>query len=84
MFDEVVSLKNLVRAWEQFRRGKMRKRGVVAFAARAEDQLFALHDELRRGSYVHGPYQEFVVHDPKRRRISKASVRDRIVHQAIV
>ncbi|MBI4449504.1 group II intron reverse transcriptase domain-containing protein [Candidatus Uhrbacteria bacterium] len=60
------------------------KRAVAQFAMHIENDLFALHAELRSGSYRHGPYEQFIVHDPKRRWINKASVRDRIVHQAIV
>ena len=84
IFDPVTDEENLFRAWERFRRGKLMKRTVAQFAMHAEDHLFALHAELRSGTYVHGPYEQFIVHDPKRRWINKASVRDRIVHQAIV
>jgi RNA-directed DNA polymerase len=36
------------------------------------------------GRYRHGPYQTFTIHDPKQRRIHKATVQDRLLHQAIV
>lgn len=62
----------------------MRKQEVRIFSARLEDELFELHHELRVGIYRHGPYEHFFVHDPKRRFISKASVKDRVVHQAVV
>lgn len=84
MFEQVTSLENIFLAWERFRRGKLRKRDVAAFGARLEDGLFALHEELREGRYRHGQYRRLVVHDPKRREISCATVRDRVVHQALV
>ncbi len=62
----------------------MNKRDVANYSFHLEDNIFALHDALRNGSYRHDRYQSFYVHDPKRRHISKASVRDRIVHQALV
>lgn len=34
--------------------------------------------------YEHGKYQPFTICDPKQRRIHKATVRDRLVHQAVV
>lgn len=43
-----------------------------------------LHNDLVKGAYEHGSYQPFTIFDPKQRRIHKASVRDRLVHQAIV
>ncbi len=39
---------------------------------------------LQSGTYQHRPYQLFTIHDPKERRIHKALVADRVVHQAIV
>ena len=49
-----------------------------------EANLFNLRDELLNGLYQHGQYSPFTIHDPKERSIHKATVRDRIVHQAIV
>ncbi len=62
----------------------MFKADILAFSMHLEDELFCLHQELSTGTYQHGTYKQFYVHDPKRRLISKASVRDRVVHQAIV
>jgi retron-type reverse transcriptase len=62
----------------------MKKTDVLAFARRAEDSIFSLHEQLRGGAYTHDPYEHFFVHDPKKRYISKTSVKDRIVHQAVV
>jgi len=42
-----------------------------------------LHEDLENGTYRHGGYHEFKINDPKPRQISKASVRDRLVHHAI-
>lgn len=36
------------------------------------------------GSYTHHTYERFTIHDPKQRQIHKATVADRIVHQAVV
>lgn len=48
-----------------------------------EDNLFALHESLIAGTYQHGAYESFYVQDPKLRHIHKASVRDRVFHQAL-
>lgn len=45
--------------------------------------ILALHSELKNGAYIHGGYEHFIVTDPKRRDIHKASVRDRLLHHAI-
>ena len=53
------------------------------FEFNLEDQVFALHKELEKRTYQHGPYESFYVCDPKRRHIHKPSVRDRLVHHAV-
>ncbi len=83
MFESIISLENLVRAWRVFRRGKRDKSDVQSFERNLEDNLFALHDELRVKQYQHGQYERFHLFDPKHRIIHKAEVRDRVVHHAI-
>jgi retron-type reverse transcriptase len=53
------------------------------FERHLEDNIFQLHEDLVTSRYQHGPYSQFHVFDPKERHISKASVRDRLVHQLI-
>lgn len=83
-FEEVISLENLFAAWREFKRGKTGRADVQAFGFRLEDNIFALHEALSGGVYHHGGYEEFIVCDPKRRVIHKASIVDRLVHHAVV
>lgn len=84
LYAEICSLENLHRAWQAFRRGKLHKPAVAHMDWEIEEHLCALHRELTNQSYRHGPYNSFIIHDPKRRTIHKAHIRDRIVHHAIV
>ncbi len=61
----------------------MKKRDVSLFDFRCEEHLFGLQSELRKMTYVHGPYTHFIVQDPKKRNIHKPSVKDRVVHQLL-
>ncbi|OGB74344.1 hypothetical protein A2V68_01160 [candidate division Kazan bacterium RBG_13_50_9] len=70
-------------AWTEFRKGKRSKSDVQAFELHLEDNIFTLYEELKRGTYRHGGYHQFRISDPKPRLISKASVRDRLLHHAI-
>ncbi|MEK7116170.1 MAG: reverse transcriptase domain-containing protein, partial [Patescibacteria group bacterium] len=83
-YNYIISIENLLEAWREFKRGKMSKPDVQAFAYRLEDEIFGLHNELAAKIYVHGSYEHFIVRDPKHRHIHKASVRDRLLHHAIV
>ena len=84
IFDRIVSPENLFAAWGEFTNGKKSRADVMQFEQNVERQIFALHRELVSGMYRHGAYEMFTVCDPKRRRIHKASVRDRLLHNAVV
>ncbi|PIQ69069.1 MAG: RNA-dependent DNA polymerase [Candidatus Taylorbacteria bacterium CG11_big_fil_rev_8_21_14_0_20_46_11] len=84
LFERITSVENLFAAWREFIRGKAKKQDIAAFAADLEEHIFALHRELAEEGYRHGPYTHFVVRDPKWRDIHKATVRDRLLHHALV
>ena len=84
LWDTFISFENLNRAWRNARRGKRRKAAVAAFEWEAESHLFAVQDELTAGTYQHQPYHTFVVTEHgKRRLVSAAHFRDRVVHHAL-
>jgi len=83
LYDEMIALEHLFLCWEQFRRGKRKREDVQVFERHIEDEIFQLHEELKTQTYCHHPYRKFYVFDPKERYISKASVRDRLVHHMV-
>ena len=64
-------------------RGKRSKPGAAAFMARLEPECLRLEAQLQAGRYSTGRYHEIVVRDPKRRLVSAAPFRDRVVHHAL-
>lgn len=76
-------MENLLASWQEFLRGKRRRRDVSEFSLRFIENIFQLHKNLAEQTYRHGGYQAFNISDPKSRRIHKANVRDRLVHHAI-
>ncbi len=79
----LASWSNLLRAYIDAARGKRANGSVALFEHRLEDNLLALQDELRTGRYRPGGYTSFYIHEPKRRLISAAPFRDRVVHHAL-
>ncbi len=75
---------NLRRAWHKFIKGKKKRKDIVDFAKNLNANFFDIQRLLATKEYEHGSYQSFYVHDPKKRHIHKAEVRDRIIHQALV
>ena len=56
---------------------------MLAFNYNLEAELLALQAELATKTYRPGPYRTFEIVEPKRRMISAAPYRDRVVHHAL-
>lgn len=82
-FEDVISISNLLRAWREFGKGKSKKNDVANFELNLENNLFDLNHQLVTGEWMPDPYEVFFVQDPKLRKIHKATVRDRILYQAV-
>lgn len=79
----MVSRENLIDSFFRFRTGKKSKEDILEFSMNLSKEIDQLHLDLMNQTYCHGDYKHFVVNDPKRRDIHKASVRDRVVHHAL-
>lgn len=78
-----LSLGNIWKSWFAFRRGKRATSELDDFQYNLEANLHSLFRDLNSGIYRHGIYRKFVAHDNKRREISVAQIRDRVVHRLI-
>ena len=74
---------NLLFAYRKAAKGKRGHFDVAKFEYRLEDNLLQLQRELREQTYQPGKYHSFYIHDPKKRLISAAPFRDRVVHHAL-
>jgi RNA-directed DNA polymerase len=83
LYHAVTSFENLFRAYRNASRGKRRQPQVADFEVDLEGNLLRLQKELRGRSYRPGPHRSFYIHDPKRRLVSAAPFRDRVVHHAL-
>jgi retron-type reverse transcriptase len=83
VYAQLCSWDNLLLAYRRAGKGKRGHPNVAAFEHRLEDNLFTLQRELRDRTYCPGSYDSFHIHEPKRRLISAAPFRDRVVHHAL-
>ncbi len=83
MFSLLTSWENLLLAYHRASKGKRGNPAVAAFEYRLEDNLLELQARLRHHTYEPGAYTHFFIHEPKRRLISAAPFRDRVVHHAL-
>jgi retron-type reverse transcriptase len=82
-FEDIISMENLLAAWQEFIAGKRSKPDVQQWGRHLYDNILQLHNDLVHQIYKHGGYHNFNISDPKSRKISKASVRDRLLHHAV-
>ncbi|MFH1503416.1 MAG: reverse transcriptase domain-containing protein [Candidatus Diapherotrites archaeon] len=84
IYNEIISLRNLIFAWRKARKGKAKRDYVIKFEENIAYNLKVLYDELNNQTYNLQPLKTFILRDPKTRKISKSAFRDRIVHHALV
>lgn len=83
MWQELISWDNLWLAFRKAAKGKRGRAAAAGFEHQVADRLLALQAELRAHTYRPGAYRHFIIHEPKRRKISAAPFRDRVVHHAL-
>ncbi len=80
---QVIDFENLLQGARQAQRGKRFRENVLAFNYSLEQELERLKTELELKTYQPGAYKTFEIVEPKRRMISAAPYRDRVVHHAL-
>jgi hypothetical protein len=83
-YERLITLEALWRAYTACRRSKRRQPRMAAFELDADRHLCALQRDLAAGRYQPDPWQLRVIHDPKSRLIAAPSIRDRVVHRALL
>jgi len=83
LYPKIYAWDNLLLAHRKASRGKRGKAPAASFEYHLEDNLIVLQAELQTKTYQPGAYHSFYIKDPKRRLISAAPFRDRVVHHAL-
>jgi retron-type reverse transcriptase len=83
LYNKVYDFENLLSSARQAAYGKRFRPDVSEFQYELERELLELSQSLKNKSYQPGDYHTFYIHDPKKRLISAAPFRDRVVHHAL-
>lgn len=83
LWDQITSFDNLFLAAHRASKRKRFKSYVLEFNFDIERELINIQNQLLERSYVPGDYRTFEIFEPKRRMISAAPFRDRVVHHAL-
>lgn len=78
-----LKLENIWKSWWSYRKGKKASPALEEFEYHLEENLQNLSEDLAKGTYQHGSYRTFIVAENKRREISVAAIRDRVVHRLL-
>lgn len=84
IYNDMVSMENLYEAYRRARKGKSKQKGVIEFERNLEPNLLQINHELVTKTYRTGAYTNFIIEDPKIRKISSLSFRHRVVHHLIM
>ncbi len=83
LYARICSFDNIEHAYRKARKGKRGKESVANFEYHLEEELLGLRNSLLLRTWRPGRYHSFNIHHPKRRLISAAPFRDRVVHHAL-
>jgi len=83
LYPQIYDFENLQAAYQRARRGKAQTAEMYEYNFNLEENLWDLHEALVIGSYQPGAYRHFHIYEPKRRKVSAAPFRDRVVHHAL-
>lgn len=83
LWSQIIDFKNIYQAAHQAQRGKRFRDNVLEFNYNLESELIAIQSDLTEKTYLPGPYRTFQIVEPKKRMISAAPYRDRVVHHAL-
>jgi retron-type reverse transcriptase len=84
LWERVTAFDNVLLAFKKAAKGRRGRASVSEFERGLETNLPELRAELIEGRYRPGEYASFYIHDPKKRLISAAPFRDRVVHHALI
>jgi len=84
LYSKLCSWENLSLAFKKAKKGKTKKDYVIEFQANAIENIEELQKELINENYAPKSLVNFILRDPKTRKISKSHFRDRIVHHALI
>jgi len=83
LWHRVINFENLLKAAHQAQKSKKFRPSVLEFNADLEGNLIQIQQELQEKTYQPGKFHTFYVFEPKKRQISAAPYRDRVIHHAL-
>ncbi|MGK4567816.1 reverse transcriptase domain-containing protein [Flavobacterium sp. 3HN19-14] len=84
LYSKIISVENLILADKKARKGKSKRKKIAEFDDDFENNIIAIHEDLKNKTYKTAPYRTFIVREPKERVISELPYREQIIQHAIL
>jgi RNA-directed DNA polymerase len=84
LYDQILSIDNLLMADEIARKGKSKQPGIIEFDKNKDQNIADIYRDLVTNTYKTSEYTIFTVYEKKERIIYRLPYRDRVVHHAIM
>lgn len=80
-FDDALTFERMLLAYERTSITKRNSKEAISYSIDLETNITNLYTSIKKGTYKIGKYKEFIIYEPKMRKIRALSYKDRIVHQ---
>ena len=84
LLDEIVDYSNFVEADHEVSHGKREHRDYICFERERERFFIKRPQQIRNGTYTHGPLRTKTIFEPKRRDLLIPTLPDRVTHHALI
>lgn len=82
-FQKLIDFQNLFTSYKTSLKGKGKKKSSAKFSIMALENLCLIKKQLIEHTYKVSPYNEFIVHEPKKRIIKSGSFRDKVLQHCL-
>ena len=84
LYERIISVENLRLADEKARKGKLNSYGVRIHDKHREENILALHETLKNGTFKNSEYSTFTIYEPKERGIFNVHYRTSDIQTSVL
>lgn len=83
LYNDIFKLENIISSYNEVCRNTKNKRKVDKYKQYECIYVSRIYQILKKHSYVPGPYNKFIIHDPKERLISSQGMQDKTINHLV-
>ena len=83
LYKEIYKFENILQAYNEVCKNTKNKKRVANLKEYKAVYISRIHDTLKNKKYIVGPYNQFIIYEPKKREIVSQGVQDKIVNHFV-